>query len=423
MKDGSPNHTGAISIEGKNGISVTADNGGKIEISGHEKPAILTSTSNQDTDTDKGYLVSRPGVATNADWFLNANGGWTKPKNTEVMFTGYRKNSGADTEAQTYTSKPTENTTKTQAIESLRAGTSIELVCDHHGNLTINGPETGLNVVAGTGLTADETTDTTKRILNLSAATDSTLGGVKVGNLGTGIIGDIQGGDLSQTIYAPPASGKYYPIETVASGDHSGHAVVKIPDVPSPFYDDAADENKFSIAIENYKSVTYMGNKSVFVTGDVSYASDEIIPFLSDINAMMDENDRIDSEAKFNQAIKDGALVIKDMLGLSIVCPSNVLFAQLDCSMEAYGLTMATFVKSTKNSNGRQTISIMNSCPNAGFESETSYIAYLRFTTADQLDTNNNIISKGHTYNATVKITYSSGMYGAAGTYTSDIIF
>lgn len=397
VTEGVPSHNNAISIEGTDGVSVTAENGGKIKISGHEKPANLGGKSGE------GLLVPTP-VSTDTEKYLKADGTWDTPTDTQV----------------TYKSNGTDN-----VITSLNSGTGISFGFSN-GKLTINGPASSREAKAGTGLTEDDTKITTARYLNLKTATTDELGGVKVGAFGTGEIsqGTITVDGNSYTIYAPPANGKYYPVEVNTDSGVGGHAVVKIPDVPSPFYDDTADENKFSIQLEDYKIISYMDNLSTVFTGETSWENVAIQAFLNQVNSQIEnDSDKINTEAIFNDCLDSGTLQVTEKKGLSITCPSNVLFAQLDCEMGTYGINMQTPIKSTKNAQGKQQISIMNSCPNAGFESETSYIAYLRFTTADQLDTNNNIISKGHTYNATVKITYSSGMYGAAGTYTSDIIF
>ena len=104
--------------------------------------------------------------------------------------------------------------------------------------------------------------------------------------------------------------------------------------------------------------------------------------------------------------------------GLSITCPSNVAFAQLDCAMNADGINVLTPIKSTKVS-GKQTISIMNSCPSAGFDPEATYRTYLRFTTKNKKNGAGDIIEKGHTYNAAIVVSYNWIEY----TYQIDTYF
>ncbi len=415
MKGGSSNNTGAISIAGKNGISVTADNGGKIEISGHEKPPVL-NTDNTKNSSD-GNLVPKPN-STSTSLYLRADGNWYAPTDTQVTFTGKLKNNSHGT-INTSNSLISGGADDTQVVKSLVAGTSITL--EHNKNtgaLTIIGPASGRAAKAGTGLTEDDSKSTTERYLNLKTATTDELGGVKVGAFGTGEIsqGTITVDGKSCTIYAPPANGKYYPVEVNTDAGVGGHAVVKIPDVPSPFYDDTADENKFSIQLEDYKAISFYTLTAAF-TGESVYTNPEIQAFLNKINPQMDTDDKIDSADKFNAALTNGTFKVTEKKGLSIICPSNVLTAQLDCSMETNEMTVLVPIKSTKKS-GKQTISIMSSCPGAGFSPETSYYAYLRFTTKIKRDTNNQIIEKAHTYNGTIVIDYDD----EEDEYTSNII-
>lgn len=413
--ENSPSHNNAISIEGANGISVTADSGGNIKITGHEKPPILNTDNKK--NSDDGNLVPKPS-STSTNLYLRADGVWYTPTNTQVKLNGKVKdNSHTNTVASNGSGNAAE-----VVVQSILAGTGITLECDKNtGALTIIGPESGQNVISGTGLRYVD--DGTDRVISLKAATAGEIGGVKVGSLGTGAIGDIQGGDSSQTIYAPPASGKYYPIETVASGDHSGHAVVKIPDVPSPFYEEGTTDNdKFTFAIEQYNVAYYWGAPIFAFTGDKGGSA-----FNDSLTAYNDFMNNNMGHAISQEEVAD--ITSSSFIGLTITCPSNVIFAQLDRPIyvpTSPGYTMNGSIISTI-AEGKQQISIQNSNPAIGFPVDsitTSNPGYasLKFATDDQLDTNNNIISKGHTYNATVKITYSSGMYGAAGTYTADII-
>ena len=397
-------HTGAISIEGKNGISVTADNSGKIEISGHEKPPILSKSGN----SDDGNLVpntNNTASDTNVnDKYLRSDGKWAVPYNNKVNFVGYPKKDASN--VWTSDSANANGTTSyNKVVTSIKAGTGITLERDDTGALTIIGQESGLTIENGEGL--EKSDSSTTRTLNLKAATTDELGGVKVGAFGTGEIsqGTITVDGNSCTIYAPPANGKYYPVEVNTDAGVGGHAVVKIPDVPSPFYDDTADENKFSIAIEDYKIISYMDQLSTVFTGETSWENTAIQAFLNQVNSQIEkDSDKINTEAIFNDCLKYGSLQVTEKKGLSITCPSNVLTAQLDCSMVAYGMTLSVPIKSTKVGS-KQIISIQNSCPNAGFAPETDYTAYLRFTTKHKRNSGK-ITEKGHTYNATIDIIY-----------------
>lgn len=433
VKDGSSENTSAISIEGKNGISVTADTNGKIEISGHEKPAVL---NNATTDGNLVPIPDSTDIANSTDAknstakYLRADGSWYTPENTKVNFTGYRYSTSLQ-------SSPVTTNKATWPIKSLAAGTGMTFKCTSAGELTINGPASSRAAKAGTGLTEDDSQNTAERYLNLKGATFDTidssnvisgLGGIKIGTGGSKQFnytwnnpGEAETGwsasttDIPVTVYQPNrANGKYYPVECTKDSA----AVVCIPNVPNPFYDDTADENKFSIQLEDYKAISFYTLTAAF-TGESVYTNPEIQAFLNKINPQMDTDDKIDSADKFNAALTNGTFKVTDKKGLTIICPSNVLTAQLDCSMESSeGIDILAPVKSTKNAQNKQQISIRNSCPGAGFSPETSYYAYLRFTTDHKRDSHMRIIERGHTYEATIAISYDDW----EDEYTADII-
>lgn len=238
---------------------------------------------------------------------------------------------------------------------------------DAHKPLVVNSSGTGTEwgtyyreTITGNGLTKSDTATT--RSIKLKSATYDTknnmgltvsgIGGIKVAmsgakaftydwNNNTTVPSE---SDIPVTVYQPDrANGKYYPVEITKDS-------VGVVCIPSASYEEDTND-PFIVTIEDYT---------------------------------------VDGVAK---------------KGLSITCPSNVLFAELDCSMETNGINVLTPIKSTKV-NGKQTISIKNSCPNAGFSPENSYYAYLRFTTKPKRDLNNQLLEKMHTYNVTIIIDY-----------------
>ena len=440
VKGGSSNNTGAISIEGADGISVTADNGGKIKIAGHKKPPILDTDN--DKNSDDGNLVPKPD-STRTDLYLRADGKWYTPTNTQVTFTGRLKNNSGGN-INTSDNRISGSVDDTQVVTSLVAGTSITL--EHNkttGALTIIGPSSSLETLAGTGLTKSDAATT--RTIKLKSATYDTkndlgatisgLGGIKVAMGGTKAFtydwnssNDAapsitpSDSDVSVTVYQPNrANGKYYPVECTKDSA----AVVCIPDAPSPFYKEGTSDNdKFTFAIEQYKVAYYWGAPIFAFTGDKNGPAFD--SSLAAYNNIMNNNG---GHAIGQDEIE--SITSSSFIGLTITCPSNVIFAQLDRPIYAPatpGYTMNGSIISTI-AGDKQQISIQNSNPAIGFPADSITpdnpgYAFLKFATETKLDNNKNIISKSHTYNAIVKVWYEEAnpRAGTTAGYRSEII-
>lgn len=105
--------------------------------------------------------------------------------------------------------------------------------------------------------------------------------------------------------------------------------------------------------------------------------------------------------------------------------PSTVIFAEL----QAVSLEGGVLSARLREHNGSLTIdtndigcAVFPGFDGSSIKSGSPAYAYLRFTTEDQKDTNGVIISKGHTYNATVTIKYTPGKNGKPAAYTPTII-
>lgn len=119
---------------------------------------------------------------------------------------------------------------------------------------------------------------------------------------------------------------------------------------------------------------------------------------------------------KFTFAVEEAKTATKTNVYVTITCPTNVIFAQLDCPATIEGVLPTTVpVRSLKNDSGKQVINIKNDNVDTSFDGDSikagkPAYAYLRFTT------------EAHTYNATIEIEYIPGLFGADGKYVSDII-
>lgn len=187
---------------------------------------------------------------------------------------------------------------------------------------------------------------------SVPAATDNSLGGVKAGSPLAPTTGTVSG--RSQTINGIPTMGKYYAIEIVSDGDLEGHAVLKIPSVESAFYSNS-DENQISLTFDN--------NTSDSFTLTLSFPNNTSN---SKQTVLYAELEYIDSNNNM-KAIK--------MSNMSIDIPASLFnITSIKAGNPAY--------------------------------------ACLRFTTKTKKISGITVI-QGHTYNATIQITYKNGAYNS----------
>jgi len=431
-------HTGAISIEGTDGVTVTAENGGNIKISGHEKPAVLNNA------TTDGYLVPIPDntdIANSTDAknstakYLRADGSWYTPEDTKVNFTGYRYSLGLQ-------SSPVTTNKATWPVKSLAAGTGMTLKCNSAGELTIIGPASGRAAKAGTGLTEDDSKSTTERYLNLKGATFDTvsggnvisgLGGIKIGTGGSKQFnytwnnpGEAEPGwsasttDIPVTIYQPNrANGKYYPVECTKDSA----AVVCIPNVPSPFYDNTSKTIYVdSSSLRELKMFYKQPVRAESVNSNIQWVANYEEDGSHIFSETMPANPVPSTVGEENYVYESTG--VESCIFPIIHFPSTVIFAELQAVSSEGGVLSAKL----KEQSGNLVIdtSDIGCSVFPGFEGDSikagkPAYAYLRFTTDDQYDGTIKI-AEGHTYNATIKISYKAGKGGQGGSYTSNII-
>ena len=185
------------------------------------------------------------------------------------------------------------------------------------------------------------------------------------------------------------------------TGSASGHAVVKIPDVPSSFYDNT--NNEIYVNPSSLQELMFFYKDTVVANENLEWVSNNETQIIVAASQPADSpNPSSVGQIGYKYSNAGNGKYIYPIINL----PTSVIFAELQITSTGMGMPIPISVPLSKNGDNAPVIDTAKYASQqfTGFDPESIKAgnpgyAYLRFTTAE------------HTYSATIQITYENGAY------------